>query len=301
MTASYIAEPASEETFVLAEGPFWDAPRKRVLWVDIEAGSVLVGRIEGDLVTLVDRLHFDSTVGAVTVSQDGTMLVAAGDGLVVVSPDGSRRLGPRILETDGSHRLNDGKTDPVGRFLIGSSPLAAATNDEVLVRLETDGRTTVIESDLSLSNGLAWSIDGRLMYSIDSFVNTIWVRDYDVESGACGPRREFAQMADAWPDGMCVDAEDHLWIAACGAGQVRRFAPDGQVVAKVSVPAPRTTSVAFVGAERDLLLITTASNELSSQQLAEFPFSGRLFSARVDVAGAPVPYWTQPQHVIAPR
>ncbi len=291
MTATFVAEQASTESFILAEGPFWDALRERVLWVDIEAGLVLTGRLDGDQVTVVERVAFDGTVGAVNVARDGTMLVAGADHLVIISPDGSHRQSSPIIQPGGPHRLNDGKADPAGRFLIGSSPLGAATNDDILARLEADESVSVIDSDLALSNGLAWSLDGRQMYSIDSFINTVWVRDYDVDTGECGPRREFARMDDAWPDGMCVDAQGHLWIAACGAGQVRRFAPDGQLVAVVSVPAPRTTSVAFVGADLGLLLITTASNELSPQMLSDYPLSGHLFTARVEVTGAPVASW----------
>ena len=55
---------------------------------------------------------------------------------------------------------------------------------------------------------------------------------------------------------MCIDAEGHLWIAVWGAGQVRRYTPDGELVGVVDVPAPHTTSVAFVGDGLDRLLIT---------------------------------------------
>ena len=85
--------------------------------------------------------------------------------------------------------------------------------------------------------------------------------------------------------------------AVWGTGEVRRYSPDGEVVAVVAVPAPHTSSVAFVGPGRDLLLITTAQSELTEGQLAEFPDSGRLFLADPGVAGLPTTAW----HPIPPQ
>jgi sugar lactone lactonase YvrE len=59
----------------------------------------------------------------------------------------------------------------------------------------------------------------------------------------------------------------------------------------VDVPAPNTTSVAFVGQSLDTLLITTASEQLSGTRLDRYPESGRLFTARVEVTGMPVAAW----------
>ena len=289
MTATYVARPALDDRFILGEGPVWDAKRDRVLWVDITAGWVLSGRIDDDRIELVDRREFAGTVSAVTVSDDGSLLVAGAEGLIEVASDGRRTPAQRILAHGAAHRLNDGKPDPAGRFLIGTSPLGAALNDEKLVRVEMDGSLTTLDDDLSLSNGLAWS--RTTLYSVDSFRNTVWKREYDAATGLVGSRERFVRIEDGWPDGMCIDAEEHVWIAVCGRGQVRRFTPAGELVAVIDVAAPRTTSVAFVGTDLDLLMITTASDELSAEQLADWPDSGRVFTSRVGVGGAPVPSW----------
>jgi sugar lactone lactonase YvrE len=91
---------------------------------------------------------------------------------------------------------------------------------------------------------------------------------------------------------MCVDAEGNLWVAIWGAGQVRCFSPDGEPLATVEVAAPNTSSVALVGPNLDTLLITTASEQLSADQLAQYPDSGKLFTAEVGARGLPVPYWS---------
>ena len=114
------------------------------------------------------------------------------------------------------------------------------------------------------------------------------------QAAAKGPERSNAFIAVLGgdnPDGMCADEHGNLWIAMWGGGQVRCYSPAGEFVAVVEVDAPNTTSVAFVGATLDALLITTASEQLSDEQRACHPDSGRLFIAQVGVSGAPVQHW----------
>jgi sugar lactone lactonase YvrE len=118
---------------------------------------------------------------------------------------------------------------------------------EVLVRLETDGRITQLDGDLTLSNGLAWTTDGTTMYSVDTLRRTVYAREYDPVSGAVAERRVHLRLDDGFPDGIALDVEDHLWVAVWGAGEVRRFAPDGSIVDRLVVPAPHTSSIALAG------------------------------------------------------
>jgi sugar lactone lactonase YvrE len=283
---------ATTETFQLAEGPVWDAARKRLLWVDILGGVVFEGALEGERVAVTRRHQFEGMVGAVTVADGGTLLVAGQEQLVELRADGTRRVGPRIVPPGERRRLNDGSTDPAGRFVVGSLSLDGASEREVLVRLEPEGDVTQLDGDLTLSNGLAWSADGRRMYSVDTLRRTVFLRDYDPDSGAVRSRREHVVLDDGFPDGIALDAADHLWVAVWGKGQIRRFAPDGSLVDLLTVPAPHTSSLAFAGDDLRTLVVTTASAELSDDQRQAYPDSGSLFTAHLDVPGLPVPVWS---------
>ena len=290
------ARPATPEVHRLAEGPVWDAARSRVLWVDIDAGTVFEGLLHGNEIETVRAVTVDTTVGAVVPSTDGRLLVAGRDRLVVVEPDGHLTPGPAVLPPGSAGRLNDGACDPVGRFVVGSVALGSATGHEVLTRLEDDGSLTVLDDDLWLSNGLAWSAGTALMYSVDTLPAIVWRRHYDVTSRTAGARREHLRITDGGlPDGLCLDTGGNLWVAVWGAGQVRCYSPGGEVLHVVEVAAPHTSSVAFVGPELDRLLITTASAELDPARLSEFPGSGRLFTAPVGallgVRGQPTTPW----------
>ena len=285
------AVPASERRYSLGEGPLWDAPRRRVLWVDIRAGTVHSGTLDGDSVIDAIVAEFPEMIGAVVSSHDGELLVAGLRRLYYVSSDGVVSEGPQIVPDGTASRLNDGACDPAGRFLVGSLALDDRVNQEMLARVESDGRVTVIDDDIGLSNGLAFTPDGSQLYSIDSKRGTVWIRDYDVESGAVGARREFLHVTGGDPDGMCLDSEGNLWIAVWGAGQVRCYSPVGEQMAVVDVDAPHTTSVAFVGPDLDTLLITTSSKQSEETPPRQYPDAGRLFVAQVEVSGLPVPPW----------
>ena len=176
-------------------------------------------------------------------------------------------------------------------------PRTGGTGEECLYRWDEQGVTT-LDDDLTLSNGLAWSADATILYSIDSTPGIVWQRRYDVATGDLRqPRVSCCASPTASRTGCAVDAHGNLWIAVWGAGEVRCYRPDGELVSTVTVAAPHTSSVAFVGPGLDLLLITTARHDLTDRQLAERPNSGRLFLADVGVCGLPVPEWVAPPSV----
>jgi sugar lactone lactonase YvrE len=259
----------------LGEGPRWDPERQRLLWVDINNGLLLQATLDSDSLGEVTTEHVAPTVGAFAVGADGNLLVAAHDRLIVLEADGTRRESGTLVPA--GHRFNDGAVDPDGRFLVGTLSLGETTWDDRLIRLEHDGTVTVLDDDLGLSNGLAWSRLGNLFYSVDSERHMVFVREYEPSTGRTGERHAFVSVTDGYPDGICVDAEDHIWVAVWGAGAVHRYSPGGQLVAVVDIPAPHTTAVAFAGPRCDLMVVTSATEGLTPQETIEYPASGQLF------------------------
>jgi sugar lactone lactonase YvrE len=231
-------------------------------------------------------------VGAVSVADDGTWLIAGAKSLFARLPGGGTRLLAAIIPEKDARRTNDGKADPAGRFVVGTLSLNGDSRTESLVRLEPDGSLTTLDDDLTLSNGMAWTADGRTMYSIDTLRRIIYTRPYDPVTGLVGKRDVLVQCEAGFPDGMCLDEEEHLWVAMWGLGQVHRFTPKGERVAVIDVPAPHVSSVAFAGPDLATLVITTATQDLDPDQLSAYPLSGQLFTASPGVRGLPVPLWS---------
>jgi sugar lactone lactonase YvrE len=264
------AVAAAAGTYRLAEGPVWDGPRNRLLWVEIEAGVVHTGRLTDDGVEPTGSITVDRTAGAVAVGHGGELLVAGTETLLVVDPGGAVTPGPRLLPEGSGRRLNEGRCDPDGVFLVGSLRFDEKPGGEELFRVGPDRSVTTIDDGLSLSNGLGWSPDGSLFYSIDTIPHLVYVRS------AGQPRRVLLEL-DVPPDGMCVDAGGNLWIAIYGAGEVRRYSPAGELTGVVEVGEAQVTCPAFVGPGLDRLLITTRP---------------QLFLADVGAVGLPVTPWS---------
>ena len=277
---------ATDVSHYLSEGPVWDGIRDRILWVDIMSGTVHAGRLSPDgTIRAEERYDFPDTAGAVAVAATGELVVAGRHRLYFRSVDGAVRAGPELI-VGQDRRFNDGKPDPRGRFVVGT----LGPGGELLMRVDGD-RVSVLDDDLTLSNGLAWSTDGSRFYSIDTWSKRMHVREYDATTGATGRRELFAEFEHGSPDGMTTDAEDHLWVAMWGEGCVLRISPGGRIVARVDVPAPHTTCAQFAGPDLDTLVITTATEHLSAEQLRANPLSGRLFTVRPGVRGNPPYLW----------
>lgn len=257
----------------LGEGPRWDAPTQRLLWVDIEGRALHVfdpARGHDRAITL------DNRPGAAAPMSDGRVLVALADRLVALD------LADESIETlvafphGANLRVNDGACDPAGRFWIGSLELTYAPKRGTLYRFAA-GVLTPVVAEVSLSNGLAWSPDARLMYYVDSSTYAIDVFDFDLATGTPTERRRFAaiERGAGIPDGLAADDEGGIWLALWGGSAVRRYAPDGSVDRVIDVPARHVTACAFGGADGRSLFITTAAPD------------GRVYVADAGTGGPP--------------
>lgn len=291
-----LAQRASESVFELAESPVWDPDAERVLWVDIPTGRLHSGALgsvtPGDS-TIIDTnaQEIGEPITAVCLARDGGVLVSAQRRLIAIDGAGAVHRGPDILPPGRHNRMNDGACDSFGRYLVGTLSLDDESYHEELLRVEPHGAVSAMRSGIGLSNGIAWSPDGARLYHVDTLARTVWAADYDAATGSATQWAALFTVDGGSPDGVAVDADGMLWVAIWGAGEVRRYDIAGKIHTIISVAAPHTSSVAFVGRKLDRLLITTATSELSESELSRSPDSGALFLADPGVIGVPAGRW----------
>ena len=271
----------------LAESPHWLGDGRLLLWVDILAPSVNVSNLAtGDTRTT----PLGELVGVVVPRTSGGFIAATQSGFRTLDlPGGEMQPIAAPLHMSG-RRFNDGKCDAAGRLWAGTLAIDAAPERGALYRLDTHGVLDEIESGFHICNGLGWSPDNTRFYLADSGRRTIYVYDYDLDTGTVTNKQVFARFADAdgMPDGLAIDAQGHVWCAMWDGWAIKRFAPDGTLVRSIDLPVPRPTNLAFGGPQLKTLYITTARIRLSATQLAAAPLSGSLLALEVDVAGTPV-------------
>lgn len=275
---TYAAEPATTARYVFGEGLRWDGAQ--VLWVDLMAGRLQrapLDRLDEPAVVEVGR-----PLGAAAPATAGGLVLAAGQGLAHRAEDGT--LTELASLEPGTHRMNDAACDPAGRFWAGSMAYDERDSGGSLYRLELDGTVTVVRRGVSVSNGPAWSPDGRTMYLDDSGRSVLLAYDVDPDTGDLSGERALVEFAQGAGDGLTVDDEGHLWVAVFGGSAVHRYDPAGRLAATVPLPASQVTSCCLADGR---LLVTTASKGMEHPE----PDAGRLFVADVGVSALPVaPY-----------
>lgn len=188
-----------------------------------------------------------------------------------------------------ANRFNDGKCDPAGRFWAGTMPLKEdARGTGSLYCLDRDLSVRKMLGNVSCSNGIAWSLDSKTMYYIDSPTRAVSAFDYDLATGNIANRREIIRTPpeEGFPDGMTIDAEGMLWVAYWGGSRVVRWDPrTGKRLAIIAVPVSCVTACWFGGPRLDELYITSARTGLDAATLAMQPYAGSLLRVRPGICG----------------
>ncbi|MFA9430701.1 SMP-30/gluconolactonase/LRE family protein [Egicoccus sp. AB-alg2] len=286
MTGTLTAAVVDDHRARLGEGLWWDAPRERLLFVDLERGRVLAHRPgTGHSDVLLDH---DDVVTAVLPDRDGRLVLGLRDGLGVwdESAGDAPRLVVPLQADDARLRVNDATVTPDGAVLAGTMHLDDERAGARLHRVDGRG-TRVLRDGLTISNGLGFSPDRTILYHADTPTGRVDAltlgRDGEVASVA-----RFVRIPDdaGMPDGLCVDAEGGVWIALYGGGAVRRYLPDGALDTVVEVPASHTTSCAFGDRDLDTLFVTTGG---AGEEGGEGADTGGLFAVAPGVRGLSVP------------
>jgi sugar lactone lactonase YvrE len=269
----------------LGECPVWSPEEQALYWVDINAPSL------NHFDPATGRNHamaMPEAIGSFALRKAGGFVVALRGGVWLARADGT--LDRKVADAPydpAHHRFNDGRCDAAGRFFVGSMNEKRDANSAVLLRIDPDFRATEVLGDVMISNGLAFSPDGRTMYHADTPAHVIRAYDYDVAGGLPTHPRVYAQWQGETdrPDGAAVDSAGNYWVAFYRGGKVVKLSPDGKVLAEYVTPAMCPTMCAFGGEDLRTLYVTSARQMREADELALLPLSGGIFAMRVDIPG----------------
>jgi sugar lactone lactonase YvrE len=286
--ATQTVELALDARAELGEGPRWHEAERRLYWVDIARNQLH----RFDPATGADDLRtFDDPVGCFAFRGGGGLLLAMKDGLALLDHwEGKPRpFGEQLFADKPELRFNDGRTDPAGRFWVGSVNMAKSARDAALYRVEPDGEIELVEGGMLTCNGAAFNADGTAFRHADTPTHELRGYVADPIAGMISSRRIVRRFPEGRgrPDGGSFDAEGAYWSALFDGARAVRLADDGEILATVELPVTRATMIAFGGADLRTAYVTSARTGLSGEQLADQPHAGGIFSFRVDVPGLP--------------
>jgi sugar lactone lactonase YvrE len=269
----------------LGECPVWDADRQQLFWVDVYNHRVH----QFDPASGQDR-YFDvgDVVSAIVLTDGEPLLIALGNRLALLNlQTGELATLHQVQFPHSETRFNDGKCDPQGRFWIGS--VSEAVGQAMLYRYDPDGSWQVMETGLTISNGLGWSPDGSTFYLTDSAPHYIYAYDFEAETGTIHNRRLLVDLSQeaVEPDGLTIDQQGNLWSALWNGWGIAGFDPAGQEFSRVVLPVQRPTSLTFGGENLATLYVTSASVGLSQQEIQQGFYAGDLFQVAISAMGMP--------------
>lgn len=266
----------------LGEGPVWLPTSNELIWVDINKGQVHSFNVN---LKEDEILYQGEKISCVLPISEKEFLIADLNTLIKFNKE-TKESSPFLkIDFKGSNiRFNDGKIDPNGNLWIGTMDMDVLPNKGSLYRIDSRKNVSEVLKRITISNGLAWSIDAKIMYYIDTYENVVYAFDFNEKSEISNQRIAINIPKDLGaPDGMTIDKKGNLWVAMWGGAAVICWNPKtGQILEKNEVQAPHVTSCVFGGKDMDVLFITTAREGLSEKGLETYPLSGSLFYINID-------------------
>ncbi len=284
-------QPLNDVRCTLGEGPVYDADRNALWYCDIIERRLHKQPLDGGD---HQQWDFDSEVGSIGLCESGRLVVALRDVVGIFDPaDGGFTRLASIEDDNPETRLNDGKVGPDGAFWVGTMDDSGRSPREpigALYRVDATGRVDRKVGDLRVSNGLAFSPDGRRMFHADTGGPWIDLWDFDPATGDIANRRRIATPGDdiGRPDGAATDADGNYWCAGVSAGNLNKFAPNGTLLESHALPVAAPTMPCFGGPDLTRIFVTSLRRGRPPEVLERFPLTGITIGADSPVTGSPV-------------
>ena len=263
---------------MLGEGPIWDWRRDRLIWVDILGGDTLV--LQGAK-GVFEAVRPKSPLTSIGLAAEGGYVATTYRSFCMLDEDLGIASSLPDTEPDlPGNRFNDGKVDPLGRFWSGTMDCDIVRVSGALYRFD-GGDVRRLDDGYGITNGPAFSLDGRIAYHTDTAIGKIYAFDLD-NQGEIITKRQFIVLPEGVgkPDGMTIDRAGRLYVAHFGGARISRWLADGSYDGRIDLPARNVTSLCFGGPAFDTIFATTASIEDAGN-----PLAGAAFRIRLDAIG----------------
>jgi sugar lactone lactonase YvrE len=267
------------------EGPRWHEGR---LWLsDMHAHTVLAVDLDGKREDVLEVAGKPSGLGWLA---DGRLLVVSMNDRQLLRREPNGALVTHAdLRPFADHPCNDMVVDGQGRAFVGNFGFDFEHEKEprttCLVRVDPDGRATVAATEMRFPNGSVITPDGRTLIVGESFGGCLTAFTIG-RDGALSERREWAKLERAVPDGICLDAENAVWVASPMSNEVLRVREGGAVAERIPVGRP-AIACALGGPDRRTLFVLSSDTFRAEEAVQKR--SARVEITRVDVPGAGFP------------
>ena len=270
------------DDLMFPEGPRWHEDR---LWFsDMHAHEVVAVDMAGVRETIVDVPNQPSGLGWLP---DGRLLVVSMTDRKLMRQDPNGLVEAGDLSGLAAFHCNDMVVDSLGRAYVGNFGSDIFTGAEAkptnVVMVTPQGEVRSVADDLEFPNGTVITPDGGTMIVAETRGRRLTASDIE-SGGSLSGRRVWAEL-DVPPDGICLDAEGCIWVAAPGnPGGFVRVAEGGEVRQRIDLTERGGFACMLGGPDRRTLFMLEAF--ASNPDRIRGAGNGRIRTVRVDVPGA---------------
>jgi len=259
------------------EGPACDAQGN--LYAVNYARQHTIGKVtpEGECSVFVE-LPSGSIGNGIRFNSEGFMLIADYTNHNVLKVDMHTRAISVYAHEPTMNQPNDlaiGAND----IVYASDPNWKASTGQFW-RVDTNGKVTLLETNMGTTNGIEVSPDERTLYVNETVQRNVWAYDLS-PNGEISNKRLLIQFPDFGMDGMRCDIAGNLYITRHGKGTVAKVSPKGEALLEVQLGGKHCTNIAFGGPDGRTCYVTIADRGNVESFRADLPGrSWQLFQRR---------------------
>jgi sugar lactone lactonase YvrE len=272
------------EGLAFAESPRWHDGQ---LWFsDFYTHCVMRVESDGRLETVVEVPGQPSGLGWLP---DGRLLVVSMEDRRLLRLDAVGLTTVADLGALAPAPCNDMVVDSQGRAYVGNFGFdmlnRAPAAPTVLILVTPGGQARVVADELLFPNGCVITPDGRTLIIAETFGKRLTAFNIAPDGSLTG-RRVWAELGDASPDGICLDAEGAVWVASPTTSGFLRVIEGGTVTERIASPS-QAIACMLGGNDGKTLYMVSGRVTKAARALAER--NGRIDAVTVAVARAGSP------------
>ena len=268
---------------VLGEGVLWVKEINSIFFVDIKKKRILILNINTNKKKI---LKVSKTIGFISQIKKDIFIFGLKSELIFINLKNLKVLASVPIESKKTNnRINDGKTDPLGRLWFGTMDNAEKKQTGSLYCLDKNLILHKVDKKYLITNGPAF-INKNNFYHTDSGKRLIYKIKVNKKLRILKKSIfiKFNKLLGS-PDGMTTDKKNNLWVCHYGTGIISVYNSKGKKIYQFSLPVKNVTNCIFGGKSNNELYITTARKGMKKKDLKKYPLSGSLFKVKTNLKG----------------
>jgi len=269
---------------LLGEGALWVSKFNSIFFVDIKKKKIFILNNKTNKKKII---KVNKEIGFLAHIKNNNFILGLQGELRILNLKTKKIIKSIKIEKNIKlNRINDGKTDPIGRLWFGTMDnLERNIKKGSLYCLDQKLNLNKVDKNYYITNGPAF-IDSNNFYHTDSRARKIYKIKIN-KSLKIIKKKIFKKfnVSDGVPDGMSVDINKNLWVTHFHGAKISVFNQKGKIIHSINLPAKNITNCAFGGNRNSEVFVTSALKSMNKKEIKKYKYSGALFKIQTNIRG----------------